>query len=350
MGSNRNRFSSAPLYGMKNKWPVDGQPPEEPPRRQRSPKGAAVRVMAVVFSLILPALFLLAIFIDQITLRWVFLALVAVALFVMWATGMFAKSARTTMTLIYVALSAVVGVAIVINSSAIDATKNTPVANTSDYFTGSTAIDTSWLKDTPSDSPAGSVSAAQQRLDLFMGYWSENQLAQMINYCLPSWTAQYEDVESELFSTIAGRLPISWEFQTVSGSEAETSRTVTMTAVIQKNNGQPAAKYQMQVLMLRINDVWYVDPRSLGTTEVKEITEPTKTPVPTATPTPPPTATTLLYYNADGGKRYHAKPDCSSVDSKYLPLTEFYYADLNTKKFKALTPCSVCNAPKRPTD
>lgn len=350
MGSNRNRFSSAPLYGMKNKWPVDGQPPEEPPRQQRSPKGAAVRVMAAVFSLALPALFLAAIFIDQALLRWAFLALAALALLVMWATGMFAKSARTTMTLIYVALSAVVGVAIVINSSAIDTTKGTPLTNPSDYFTGNTAIDTSWLLDVPTDSPTGAVSAAQQRLDLFMGYWSENQLSQMITYCLPSWTAQYENVEGELFSTIAGRQPLSWEFLSVSGSDAETSRTVSMTAVIQKNNGQPASKYKLQVLMLRINDVWYVDPRSLGTTEVKEITEPTKTPAPTATPTPPPSATTLLYYNADGGKRYHATPNCSSVDSKYLPLTGFYYADLNTKKFKSLTPCSVCDAPKRPTN
>ena len=350
MGSSRNRFSSAPLYGMKNKWPVDGQPPEEPPRRQRSPKGAAVRVMAVVFSLVLPALFLVAVFIDQITLRWAFLALVAVALLVMWATGMFAKSARATMTLIYVALSAVVGVAIVINSSAIDATKNTPAANTSDYFTGGTAIDTSWLVSTPSDSPAGAVSAAQERLDLFMGYWSENQLSQMIDYCLPSWVAQYENYETELYSTLAGRLPLSWTFESVSGSEAESSRTVSLTATIQRNNGQAPSKYQMQVLMLRVNDVWYVDPRSLGTTPVQEYTEPTKTPAPTATPTPPPTANTLLYYNEDGGKRYHAKPDCSSVDQKYIPLTSFYYADLNTKKFKALTPCSVCSAPARPTN
>ncbi len=350
MGSNRNRFSSAPLYGMKNKWPVDGQPPEEAARAKRSPKGAAVRVMAAVFSLALPVLFILAIFIDQIALRWAFLALAALSLLVMWATGMFARSARATMTLIYVALSAVVGVAIIINSSAIDATKNTPVANTSDYFTGNKAVDTSWLVSTPTDSPAGAVSAAQERLDLFMGYWSENQLAQMLNFCLPSWTAQYENAEQELFGTIANRLPVSWEFQAVSGSEAESSRTITLTAVIQRNNGQAPAKYQMQVLMLRVNDVWYVDPRSLGTTEVKEYTEPTKTPAPTATPTPPPTGNTLLYYNEDGGKRYHSKPDCSSVDQKYIPLTSFYYADLNTKKFKALTPCSVCSAPKRPTE
>ena len=351
MGSSRNKFSSAPLYGMKNKWPLDGQqPPDEPPRRQKTPKNAPVRVMAILLSVALPALFIVAILTENITVRWAFLALAALSLLVMWATRMFARSARTTLTLIYVALCAVVGVAIVINSSAIDTTKTTPAANTADYFTGSKAIDTSWLSSSPTDSPANAVSAAQERLDLFMGYWSENQLSQMIAYCLPSWVAQYENVESDLYSTLAGRIPQSWEFISVSGSDAESSRTVTLNAMIQKSNGQSAAKYQMQVLMLRVNDVWYVDPRSLGTTPIYDETNTTATPAPTATPTPPPTATTLLYYNADGGKRYHAVPDCSSVDQKYLPLASFYYADLSTKKFKALTPCAVCNAPARPTD
>ncbi len=351
MGSSRNRFSSAPLYGMKNKWPVDGQPPEEPPRRPSAPKGAAaVRVMALVLSFVLPVLFIVAMFVDNVTLRWAFLALAGVSLLLMWATRMFAKSARTTLSLIYVALSAVIGVAIVINSSAIDATKTPAAPNTADYFSGNTALDTSWVVNTATDSPTGSVSAAQERLDLFMGYWSENQLTQMIPYCLPSWTAKFENVESNLYSTIAGRLPISWEFVSLTGSDAESSRTVTLIATIQRNNGQEPSKYQMQVLMLRINDVWYVDPQSLGTTPYVDPSNPTSTPRPTATPTPPPTATTLLYYNADGGKRYHAKPDCATVDAKYLPLTSFYYADLNTKKFKALTPCTKCDAPSRPTE
>jgi hypothetical protein len=57
---------------------------------------------------------------------------------------------------------------------------------------------------------------------------------------------------------------------------------------------------------------------------------------------------TKLYYNKDGGKYYHAKPDCPSVDKKYLPLDQFYYRDLNDSKFKALLPCPYCDAPDRP--
>ena len=54
-----------------------------------------------------------------------------------------------------------------------------------------------------------------------------------------------------------------------------------------------------------------------------------------------------LYYNPLGGKKYHTDPNCSSVNSRYLPLTAIKYADLYGE-FSHLTPCKTCSAPKHP--
>ena len=55
----------------------------------------------------------------------------------------------------------------------------------------------------------------------------------------------------------------------------------------------------------------------------------------------------MLYYNADGGKYYHATNICEAVDQQYWPLTGFYYSDLNTTAFKNLIQCPKCNPPAR---
>ena len=49
-----------------------------------------------------------------------------------------------------------------------------------------------------------------------------------------------------------------------------------------------------------------------------------------------------LYYNPDGGQYYHADEYCSSVRSKYLPLTAFTYAELDDEPYASLTPCPYC--------
>lgn len=49
-----------------------------------------------------------------------------------------------------------------------------------------------------------------------------------------------------------------------------------------------------------------------------------------------------LYYNPDGGKYYHEDQYCPSVKSRFLPMTEFTYGELDTGAFAKLTPCSKC--------
>ena len=51
---------------------------------------------------------------------------------------------------------------------------------------------------------------------------------------------------------------------------------------------------------------------------------------------------TPLYYNPSGGKYYHDNQNCTSVKSRYLPLTAFTYKELDTGDFTALTACPTC--------
>ena len=59
-------------------------------------------------------------------------------------------------------------------------------------------------------------------------------------------------------------------------------------------------------------------------------------------------ADTAMYYNPDGGKMYHTDANCSSVKSRYLPMTGITYGELARYPLTGLTPCSACEAPARP--
>lgn len=57
---------------------------------------------------------------------------------------------------------------------------------------------------------------------------------------------------------------------------------------------------------------------------------------------------TPMYYNPDGGEKYHTDAYCDSVRSRYLPLTEIAYGTLARYPYTQLEPCSACKAPERP--
>lgn len=55
-----------------------------------------------------------------------------------------------------------------------------------------------------------------------------------------------------------------------------------------------------------------------------------------------------MYYNPDGGSRYHADRNCPSVSQRYLPLQgSFRWAERNNAPYSALSPCGICHAPQR---
>ena len=121
-----------------------------------------------------------------------------------------------------------------------------------------------------------------------------------------------------------------------------------MTATIDKRNGRDPEKYVFQVLMMKEDEQWYVDPASLKSYET------TATEAPTANETATPTvefianANTILYYNPNGGERYHLDAYCKSANEKFLPFTgQFTYSQLNDAEYKDLVACNVCGAPLR---
>ena len=193
-----------------------------------------------------------------------------------------------------------------------------------------------------------------------MQYWAENNIPSMLELCAPSWVSQQDAPQEKLWQLILNRRPLQYQIESVQGSEADSSRTITLKVLIAREGFSQAEMNRMQVLLFRVNDVWYVDPQSLGGTVIDEAAEQAKqaendayvgtTIAPTATPAPSDANAVILYYNKDGGKYYHAMANCPAVDQRYWPLDEFYYSDLNTTKFKNLLRCEKCNAPARPTN
>jgi len=57
---------------------------------------------------------------------------------------------------------------------------------------------------------------------------------------------------------------------------------------------------------------------------------------------------TTMYYNPDGGAKYHTDQNCQSVRSRYLPLTPVKYGTLARYPYTELEPCATCKAPERP--
>ena len=105
MSENRQKYSSSPLYGLKHSRPSGGGfqvPPEHQPRpaRQRTFVG-----LQVIMSLLLPALFVVALILRYTELHWAFLGLSALALLIMWLGHAFVQAKQSTQQSASVALA-----------------------------------------------------------------------------------------------------------------------------------------------------------------------------------------------------------------------------------------------------
>ena len=124
-------------------------------------------------------------------------------------------------------------------------------------------------------------------------------------------------------------------------------RTVNAEVNMDKNDGKDPKKYLMEISVKKgEDDKWYIDPSSMVTNEEEVVTV---TPVPEATPTMETTSNTILYYNPEGGSKYHRDPNCKTTNSKYLPMQgQFTYGELLQGAHSELKPCHICLAPERP--
>lgn len=344
-------------YSPNNPIPLNGGgyiPPKVPVRKH----GFEFREWHLLaLSGILIALFILAVLILRSpALKIILMIAAAGSAGFLWIKPLVAENRRLTYTIVALSLCVLTAVSFLIKAPQ-DNTKNknqsqqpASAANTQAPVQGGVpeipAADP--LKEENTE-PAVADNTLMERLIYFFKLWSENRQDEMLTLCAPSWTGKQENPRTSLFNTLANRFPVNFRAESITGTDADSSRQVTVTTEIDRRNNKPRVKYRMTVLMVKENGEWYVDPKSLQTNDIEETPDPNITPTPAPTPTAAVYDNTVLYYNPKGGKYYHAVPDCKNVGAKYLPLAgTFYYSQLNDADFKDLQPCNVCGAPLRP--
>ena len=366
MNGNRGQYTSSPLYNMKKQRPAQ-RPAAQPVQEAGGgapQEGRKYQWLSIVMSVALPVLFLVSLFVPNNGLRWFFLIAAAASVACMWTLGAFVQSARGTLTVIYTALAVVVGLALFMNSQTDTASAPARNAPSGAVLSSQTGGGIPSLLATPdpnaapeaTDAPAETVSAAQLQLTSFFTAWQAKNIPEMLKYCAPSWVNAQTSPEEKLYQMLYSAVPEAQpEIERIEGSDGNTSRIVTLKVWFSEYSGRTYKR--LQVVMVKVNDVWYVDPNSLGGVVIDEAAEAAAAQNRTsltninytlapATATPNPSSITV-YYNEQGGKYYHAAQTCAAVDEQYWPLTGFSFDLINSDMYKHLLPCTRCNPPAR---
>lgn len=386
MRSNRPSYSAAPAGSAKA---LDQKPKPKRSRREMN------QMMLMVFFVILPVVGLLAIFFQPV--RWVFMAAVVIALAVMWLLRSFLFPGRMILSAVYgllMVFTLVTALGAQSRSSIRTAQNNpfsaapAPVASStpafaSMYNTMGTSVPDGYYSEPYADAYDGLTevglsggsedqnvpdggdtgassympdvkSDAEIALENFMEKWRKGVIADMVDYTSKSWQdAQVDPPTQMLFWKFAQKPLVEWrQMAAPTGTNESTARTITIQADV---NYGGVRTYEYDAIVLCENGVWAVDPDSLSTgvlvVAATATPDPNATPAPTPAPTPTPTPgpKTKLYYNKDGGRKYHSVNDCPSVSKEYLPLKgTFTYKDINKSPYNKLEPCTRCNPPERP--
>ena len=337
------------------------QPAPQQPQKKPFPVELAAKI--ALFA-VLPVLFVLSVVLANTVLKWIFVVLAVAGVGFLWVKPVLPGNTRLTLTAVYAA-AVIVALVSALTAAPVD-TRNDPQSNNSaqngtvasnpfgDVAAPSQTTDNTGnmqLVDVTTPAPTTSLENDETVAQLlsFFYFWRANNYTDMLGVCAPSWKQSVSDPSTALFSILANRRPTEYEVEGITGQPSDTTRTVTVVALLDKMTGKDPSKYRMKVIMLKENEQWYVDPKSLSSSEPTD--EPTDEPTATPTPTAAVSGDTVLYYNPDGGSMYHADPNCSSINKKYTPLKgSFKFSEINDSKYSKLTRCSTCNAPVRPTN
>lgn len=383
MRSNRPSYASAPAGSSRA---LDQKP------RPKRPKKEWNQLLLMLFFVVLPVFGLLAIFFQPI--RWIFMMLTVACLALMWFVHAFLFPGRMI-------LSAVYGLLMVFTLvTALNAQSSSRLPKTTSPFAqvtttiaptqvpiysqvvdpGAGLVTDIGYSNSLNDiqevgmaggsedesgqdlglSDAGATgyvstvkSDAEIALENFMEKWRKGIIADMVAHTPPSWReAQADSAQQQLFWKFAQKPLQDWrQMSAPTGTDDSTARTISVEADISYSG--EVRTYAYDAIALCENGSWYIDPDSLSSGILQVPSTPTPdpnaTPVPTPEPTPTPTPgpKTKLYYNKDGGKYYHADPECHSVAKEFLPLASFTYGNLNKSPYTKLQPCPKCGAPSR---
>ena len=313
----------------------------------------------IVLGGVLLVLFILAVLILKNSILKTFTILLAVGTAgILWIKPMVAENKRLTYTVLALALSLLTAISFLPFMQTADSTNDPSKAAARST---PTIQNQSGVPEIPSDSgektqaaaaatpePAFQDDSLMVRLVSFFNFWNGNRQDEMLALCAPSWQAKQENPRTALFGLLANRRPENCTPESISGTDADTTRRVTLTTMINRNNNKPAEKYRMTIVMVKENNEWFVDPNSLASYDTVETPDPNITATPAPTPTAAVYSNTILYYNPKGGEYYHLDSFCKTVNAKYAPLQgQFTYAELNSDAYKKLKPCNVCGAPLR---
>ena len=365
MNYNRGQYNESPMYNLKKR--AERKREEEPEMEQGNGPELQQRhtALSLLLSVVLPVLFLVSLAVHYTPLRIAFLGLTGVCLLAMWLMRAFVRSARNTLTVVYLALAAVIALAMIINRQAPESRAASAAAQGQTSLYSSQDGVSAYVPETPApteqpeagEDTGAAVSETEARLEAFFQVWASKNVSAMKEFCLPSWVNEQQSAETVLFQMLSRSKPVSEPVveDTSGGADGANSRILTVKIEFEEN-GESILK-RMRVIMRKINGVWYIDPNSLDGVKVDEAAEAAaqanvqriaSTIAPTEVPNPNASGITL-YYNLHGGKYYHTKPNCEAVDPSYWPLLgEFPYELINSKEYSKLLPCSKCGAPARP--
>ncbi|MBE5811498.1 MAG: hypothetical protein E7318_11280 [Clostridiales bacterium] len=308
---------------------------------------------AILFG-VLPVLFILAMIFAAPVLKWIFLAGAVCGIILMWMKDIVSPNLRLTMSAV-LGVMAVVALVGALSGAPADS-QNTPVNNGSNVsqqqggnVTQQQNLTTPTTQPTATPAPEDAADGAVEQLMSFFYYWSVGNDEAMLARTAPSWRASVDDPAAALFVLLLNRTPQDdYEVTNAPGTDNDALRTLTIKVTINKNDGRASMdRYAFKVIMKKEDGIWYVDPQSLASNEKETATQTVASA--NTTPTQPPlytgTPDTILYYNANGGSRYHLDPECQSVGKKYLPMASFRFLDLGLSPYKDLIPCNECGAP-----
>ena len=351
-----------PVYGQGQQTAPQMYVGYQPPRRKKIPP-ETIALMAV--GGVLPVLFILGLVLPGAAwLKWVFIVLTVAGIGYVWARNAVQGSLKLTVSLIYGALAIVALVSALTGTSPADVTNQGNGGNSSNVTgqqTGGqnnqqggglpdsvlTWQDTQAPTEAPTPAQAITDGAARDQLTSFFHFWSANMIDEMVTLTSPSWRNAIKEPKTELFGILVNRTPTSYEITNMTGTDADTSRTATVRASIDKHYGNEEV-YLFTVLMKKEDGIWYVDPKSLATNERESATPEAGN----TTPTQPPLTTSFpgmtLYYNPNGGSYYHIDDHCPSAAASNLPFKgSFTWEQRYDEAYSKLTPCNRCGAPLR---
>ena len=149
---------------------------------------------------------------------------------------------------------------------------------------------------TPSDDAEGTAvpkdaaddpDRMMDRLCSFFDAWSGNRLDDMLELCEPGWKQEQENPRTSFFGLQGNRIALDCYPEKIFGTDADSIRKVTVITHVDRNNGKPPETHRMEIVMVKENGDWYINPRNLKEYELAEDQDQSAAPSPEPSKTPP---------------------------------------------------------------